>query len=220
MLKQYYSIKQQYQDALLLFRLGISTNVRCRCGNRFPDLGYRLDQPGNGQRQDAANVRRTYHAVESYLAALVRAGYKVAICERVEDPRTAKGVVKREVVRVVTPGTVIEPQLLEDKANNYLTAVCRQQSHYGLAVVDVSTGYFAVTEIKGEGAEDKVWNELERLAPAECLLDPSLDTDPIWKTEADRRLDCAVSSYDERAWRYALPVMRCDHLESNPRPSV
>ena len=78
---------------------------------------------------------------------------------------------KREVVRVVTPGTVIEPQLLDDKANNYLTAVCRHQKYYGLAVVDVSTGYFAVTEIQGAGAEDKLWNELERLAPAECLLD-------------------------------------------------
>ncbi len=204
MLKQYYSIKQQYQDALLLFRLGDFYEMfgaDAEIGSRILDIALTSREMGKGKTLPMCGV--PYHAVESYLAALVRAGYKVAICEQVEDPRTAKGVVKREVVRVVTPGTVIEPQLLEDKANNYLTAVCRQQSHYGLAVVDVSTGYFAVTEIKGEGAEDKVWNELERLAPAECLLDPSLDTDPIWKTEADRRLNCAVSSYDERAWRYA-----------------
>lgn len=137
------------------------------------------------------------------MAALLRAGYKVAICEQVEDPKTAKGVVKREVTRVITPGTVIEPQLLDDKANNYLTAICRHQRHYGLAVVDVSTGYFAVTEIKGTGAEDKLWNELERLAPAECLLDPSLEGDPSWKAEAARRLNCTLSPYEERGWRYA-----------------
>ena len=137
------------------------------------------------------------------MAALLRAGYKVAICEQVEDPKPAKGVVKREVTRVITPGTVIEPQLLDDKANNYLTAICRHQRHYGLAVVDVSTGYFAVTEIKGTGAEAKLWNELERLAPAECLLDPALEGDPSWKAEAARRLNCTLSPYEERGWRYA-----------------
>ncbi|NLA58098.1 MAG: DNA mismatch repair protein MutS [Firmicutes bacterium] len=204
MLRQYYSIKQQHQDALLLFRLGDFYEMfgaDAEIGSRVLDIALTSREMGKGKELPMCGV--PYHAVEGYLAALVRAGYKVAICEQVEDPKTAKGVVKREVIRIVTPGTVIEPQLLEDKANNYLTAVCRHQKHYGLAVVDVSTGYFAVTEIKGPGLEDKLWNELERLAPAECLLDPSLDAEVHWKAEASRRLDCTLSPYEERGWQYA-----------------
>ncbi|MGI6567242.1 MAG: DNA mismatch repair protein MutS [Firmicutes bacterium] len=204
MLRQYYSIKQQHQDALLLFRLGDFYEMfgaDAEIGSRVLDIALTSREMGKGKELPMCGV--PYHAVEGYLAALLRAGYKVAICEQVEDPKTAKGVVKREVTRVITPGTVIEPQLLDDKANNYLTAICRHQRHYGLAVVDVSTGYFAVTEIKGTGAEDKLWNELERLAPAECLLDPSLEGDPSWKAEAARRLNCTLSPYEERGWRYA-----------------
>ena len=202
MLRQYYSIKQQYKDAILFFRLGDFYEMfgaDAEISSRVLDIALTSRDMGKGQELPMCGV--PYHAVEGYLATLLRHGHKVAICDQVEDPKTAKGIVKREVTRVITPGTVIEPQLLDDKSNNYLIAICRHQRLYGLAVVDVSTGYFGLTELGGDTAEDKLWDELERLSPAECLLDPVLGENNPWKAQASRRLDCTLSVCEERNWR-------------------
>ena len=202
MLRQYYTIKQQHQDAILFFRLGDFYEMfgaDAQIGSQILDIALTSREMGKGKELPMCGV--PYHAVEGYIATLIRHGYKVAICDQVEDPKTAKGVVKREVTRVVTPGTVIEPQLLDDKANNYLIAIYGQQRHYGLAVVDVSTGYFGLTELLGDTAEDQLWDELERLTPAECVVTPTLGENPVWKAEAARRLSCTVSTYEERWWR-------------------
>jgi len=108
-----------------------------------------------------------YHAVNSYLSRLINRGYKVAICEQMEDPRYSKGIVKREVIRVVTPGTVIEDSMLKDNKNNYLAAIVEERDLIGFAYIDISTGEFKVCEIS-EPAQLK--NELQRLAPVECLV--------------------------------------------------
>lgn len=202
MLRQYYSIKQEHQDAILFFRLGDFYEMfgsDAKIGSRVLDITLTSREMGKGKHLPMCGV--PHHAVEGYLATLLRHGYKVAICDQVEDPKTAKGVVKREVTRVVTPGTVIEPELLDDKSNNYLIGICRHQRSYGLAVVDVSTGYFGLTELQGDMARDKLWDELERLAPAECLIDPLFEEDAAWREEANKRLRCTLSSFEERAWR-------------------
>ncbi|NMB45151.1 MAG: DNA mismatch repair protein MutS [Firmicutes bacterium] len=202
MLRQYYSIKRQHQDSILFFRLGDFYEMfgdDAKIGSQVLDIALTSRGMGKGKQLPMCGV--PYHAIDDYLATLLRHGYKVAICEQVEDPKTAKGVVKREVTRVVTPGTVIEPQLLEDKSNNYLVGIFQHQRTYGLAVVDVSTGYFGLTELRGDLGQDKLWDELERLSPAECLLHPSLGEDLAWKAEASRRLDCTFSVYGERGWR-------------------
>jgi len=122
-----------------------------------------------------------YHAVDSYLSRLIKKGYKVAICEQVEDPKLAKGIVKREIVRVLTPGTLFEDSLLPMKDNNYLMSLFPFESKdgpiYGLAFIDASTGEFLVTELKGENADTRLLTEVSRFRPAECLIPFTLPED-------------------------------------------
>lgn len=112
-----------------------------------------------------------YHSFQKYLAKLVQAGFKVAICEQLEDPKLAKGLVKRGVTRVITPGTLVEDAMLESRENNFLGAICVQNGRIGLATLDSSTGEFAATELEGELAEDRLLSELIRIRPAEILAD-------------------------------------------------
>lgn len=123
---------------------------------------------GRGRRVPMCGV--PYHAVEGYLARLVERGYRIAICDQLEDPRKAKGLVKRDVVRVVTPGTVIETSLLPQDANSYLVAVAPGEQQWGLAVADLSTGEFQVSELSGEQRTQRLAEELARLRPREVLI--------------------------------------------------
>ena len=115
-----------------------------------------------------------YHAAENYIAKLIEKGYKVAICEQTQDPEEAKGLVERKVVRIVTPGTVIESSILDEKSNNYLLSIFRYKDTYGLACVDVSTGDFSIMEIIEGNTKEKVMNELARIQPSEILVNEAL----------------------------------------------
>lgn len=188
MLRQYYQMKEEHPGCILLFRLGDFYEMfgdDAKLASRLLQITLTSREVGSGQRIPMCGV--PHHSVEGYIAELVRQGHKVAICEQVEDPKKAKGVVRREVVRVVTPGTVLEADLLEAKENNYLAAICRHgqkvrsherlielpQTAFGLALCDLSTGEFTCTEVSGEEALSKLKDELGRLSPAEILLDPS-----------------------------------------------
>jgi DNA mismatch repair protein MutS len=167
LMEQYYQLKNDYPDAILLFRVGdfyetfaedaviVARDLNITLTSRQKD--------DEGKRIPLAGV--PYHALDVYLSRLVKAGHKVAICEQVEDPKTAKGLVKREITRVVTPGTVIEPSMLEESSNNYLAAVVQEGTLAGLALVDVSTGEFLAAEIPS----DRLAGEMARFRPAECL---------------------------------------------------
>lgn len=127
-------------------------------------------------REDAENGRTAmagvpYHSVEKYLARLIQSGYKVALCDQIEDPKQAKGLVRRAVTRVLTPGTVVEESMVPAGANNYLSAICVLDGKVGLATLDSSTGEFLVTEIEGDAIKDSILQELARIRPAELLLD-------------------------------------------------
>ena len=172
LLRQYHRIKSKHPDHVLLFRCGDFYET-------FDDdakiaaqvLGITLTKRGTtatGEPMPLAGV--PYHSVEPYLAKLIRAGYKVAICEQMEDARFAKGVVKREVVRVVTPGTVVEDNLLDNKSNNYLAALVCEKNAFGLAALDFSTGQFMITEFDGRHAVSECSNELARLSPSEIVV--------------------------------------------------
>ena len=177
MMQQYLEIKAQHQDAILFYRLGDFYEMF------FDDaeiasktLGITLTS--RNSKDDANRVPLCgvpYHAASGYLAKLIKAGFKVAVCEQVEDPKEAKGVVKREVVRVVTPGLVTEEQLLNDKENRYLAAVCRKGKLWGLSLLDLSTGEFLVTERDELAA---LLDELTRMAPSEVLLPETAAQDP------------------------------------------
>ncbi len=167
LMEQYYREKKQYPDALLLFRVGDFYETFAEDAVIVArDLNITLtsrqkDEEGN--KIPLAGV--PYHALDAYLAKLIRAGHKVAICDQVEDPKLAKGLVKREVTRVVTPGTIIEPSMLDEASNNFLAAVVEKEGEVGLAFVDVSTGEFLTTEIPAE----RLHSELARFRPAECI---------------------------------------------------
>ncbi|MDO8531670.1 MAG: DNA mismatch repair protein MutS [Dehalococcoidia bacterium] len=165
--RQYLQAKQQHPGCLLLFRLGDfyeTFDEDARTISRELGLTLTGRELGKGQRYPMAGI--PYHALDGYLAKLIRRGFRVAICEQMSDPATSKGLVDREVVRVVTPGTVLEPNLLEQKANNYLVALAPAGDRWGLAYIDLSTSEFATAELSPQDAA----LELERLRPAEVLL--------------------------------------------------
>ncbi|MCK8827789.1 DNA mismatch repair protein MutS [Natroniella acetigena] len=176
MMQQYYSIKDEYQDAILFFRLGDfyeMFNDDAKVAARELELTLTARNKGKGDKIPMAGV--PCHSAESYIAQLIDKGYRVAICEQVEDLSETSGLVKREVVRVITPGTVVNNNMLEDKDNNYLVSVVSGAEGYGFSVVDVSTGEFVVTQLDGVGPQEKVIDELSRINPAEVLLDQGVE---------------------------------------------
>jgi DNA mismatch repair protein MutS len=167
--RQYLAIKQRYPDAILLFRMGDFYEMfeeDARIGAAKLQITLTSREFARGDRVPMAGI--PHHALQSYLKRFIEHGLKVAICEQLTEP--GKGLVERDVVRVVTPGTLVEPALLDAKRNNYLAALHRWKETYGLAYVDVTTGEFAVTEFAGTEAVAAVEAELLRLSPSECLV--------------------------------------------------
>lgn len=170
MINQYLEVKEQYPDAVLFFRLGDFYEMffeDAHLASRELEITLTGRDGGGKERIPMCGV--PYHAAETYIARLIDKGYRVAICEQVEDPAAAKGIVRREVVRVVTPGTVMESQLLEDKNNNYLVSIAPGQEGFGLAVSDITTGSFSAAIFSGPGARLALTEELSRLKPAEVI---------------------------------------------------
>ncbi len=171
MLQQYYAIKRQHPDVILLFRLGDFYEMfGDDATTAAPILDVVLTGRDCGAQGRIPMCGVPHHSVDKYIARLIAAGHRVAVCDQVEDPRFARGLVRRQVTRVVTPGTVLEDSMLDAQTNNYLAAVSGGVGGYGLAVVDISTGEFLVTQLAGETAEADLLEELQRLKPAEVLV--------------------------------------------------
>ncbi len=186
MLSQYRAIKREHEDVILLFRLGDFYEMfgdDAKLAADVLDLVLTSREVGKGRRIPMCGI--PYHAADRYLARLLAAGHKAAICEQVEDPKKSKGLVKREVIRILTPGTVVEEHLLEERSNNYLAGLAVRGDRIGLAAADCSTGEMMITEFTGDAAWAEVADELARLQPAE-LLAPEDESEP---TELRRILD-------------------------------
>src|SRR5215213_6244899 len=172
--QQYLDIKKQYPDCILFFRLGDfyeTFDADAEVAARELDLVLTGRPVSKEERVPMAGV--PHHALESYVARLIERGYHVAICEQMTEPN-GRGLVERAVTRVITPGTVVEPELLSDKKQNYLMAIfplgdveTRQWTKAGIAYVDISTGEFAATQLEGDNAAVLVVEELARLSPRE-----------------------------------------------------
>src|SRR5947209_9166878 len=160
--RQYLSIKARYPDAILLFRMGDFYEMfgdDAEIGAQALHITLTWRELARGDRVPMAGI--PHHALQGYLRRFMKAGFKVAICEQLTEP--GKGLVERDVVRVVTPGTLVEPALLDESQNNYLAALHLWRETYGLAYVDVTTGEFAVAEFGGDGARAALETELLRL---------------------------------------------------------
>lgn len=169
---QYRKIKSEYQDSILFFRLGDFYEMF------FDDaviaskeLGLTLTSRNKEKDYEVPLAGIPYHSVASYIAKLVNKGYKIAICDQVEDPKTAKGIVKREVTRVITPGTIIDTEFLDEKSNNYLMGLKIRDNQGAIAYIDITTGEFKATEIEGEDIVFKLLGEINKVSPKEMIMD-------------------------------------------------
>jgi len=215
MLRQYRQIKGQYPEVILLFRLGDFYEMfgpDAELAARVLELTLTSRDFGGGVRLPMCGV--PYHAVERYLARLMARGYKAAICEQVEDPKASRGLVRRDVIRVLTPGTVVEEAMLEASRNNFLLSLSGGDAGFGIAVVDVSTGEFLVTEVVGEDARQRTLEEIGRLQPAEILLPPALAQDASFMAALEPLCAAPRTEFarDPLAVRTAAEVL-CHHFK-------
>lgn len=171
MMQHYLETKNEYKDCILFYRLGDFYEMFFDDAiTTSRELELTLTGKDCGQEERAPMCGIPYHAAETYISRLIAKGYKVAICEQVEDPKQAKGIVKRDVIRVVTPGTVMETNLLEEKKNNYIMSIYKSGIFFGITVCDISTGDFRTTEIKESNNFAMLLDEISKYAPAEIIV--------------------------------------------------
>ncbi|MEE8110660.1 MAG: DNA mismatch repair protein MutS, partial [bacterium] len=170
-MRQYWSLKREYEDAILFFRMGDFYEMFYEDANKAaPVLDLALTARHDDAQGPVPMCGFPYHALEGYVARLVRAGFRVAVCEQVEDPKKAKGLLRREVVQVVSPGTATQPEVLESKAGNYLAALLSGEQAIGLAFADLSTGEFRAIELEGEERGSALSDEWADLDPKDVLM--------------------------------------------------
>lgn len=198
MMQQYMETKKQYQDCILFYRLGDFYEMFFEDAITVSrELEIVLTGKNCGLQERAPMCGVPYHAVEGYLNRLVAKGYKVAICEQVEDPKQAKGIVKREVVRIVTPGTNLNVQALDETKNNYIMCIVYIADRYGLSVADVSTGDYFVTELD---SGKKLLDEIAKFAPSEIICNEPFYMSGMDLDDLKNRLGIAIYSLD--AWYF------------------
>lgn len=200
MIMQYLEIKEKHKDAILFFRLGDFYEMffnDAEIAARELEIVLTA-RDGGSEKVPMCGI--PYHSAGNYIAKLINRGYKIAICEQVEDPKNAKGIVKREVIKIITPGTVLDDSILEENNNNYLAAVVEEKNFIGFSYIDISTGDFWVTEIWGDDAAIKLESELQRISPAECLV-------PAWH--------CFSSSWQEKLQNSSKTVMTAADVNLN-----
>ena len=174
LMKQYKEIKSQYRDSILFFRLGDFYEMFFEDAVKASkELGLTLTSRNKEKGQEVPLAGVPYHTANPYIAKLISRGYKVAICEQTEDPKEAKGIVKREVIKIITPGTVMDIETLDSKSNNYLMSIRVVENAIGIAYIDITTGEFKVSEVEGDTEYLKLFNELNKIEPKEILVNPS-----------------------------------------------
>ena len=171
LMKQYKEIKSNFEDSILFFRLGDFYEMFFEDAVKASkELGLTLTSRNKEKNADVPLAGIPFHSADSYITKLVSKGYKVAICEQTEDPKMAKGIVKREVVKIITPGTVVDVEALDAKSNNYLMSILKVDNKLGVAYIDITTGEFKVTEVEKDDDFVKLFNEVNKIEPKEVLI--------------------------------------------------
>ncbi len=197
MMQQYSAIKRKYMDCILFFRMGDfyeMFNEDAKTASRELEITLTSRNKGSGDKTPMAGV--PHHSADTYIAQLVKKGYKVAICEQLESPEEAQGIVKRDVVRVITPGTVMDNLTLQEDQNNYLGVLVLYQNRIGFAYVDISTGEFAVTEMEWELG--KVIDEISRVLPTELIISQELNDHPELTSFLREQLKVVINYLEDR----------------------
>lgn len=199
MMQQYMAIKSTCPDAILFYRMGDFFEMFCEDAEQAAEtLDIVLTSRGTLNNKPIPMCGVPVRAYQSYLARLVEQGFKVAICDQMEDPATVKGIVRREITRIITPGTIIEEELLDAHDNNYILALNRHKERYGLACLDISTTAFLVTEV----GEAELWQELFRLNPREIVLPRDAFNEAFIARLKDTALRAAVSYGEATSFEY------------------
>ncbi len=200
MMQQYIEMKSQYKDCILFYRLGDFYEMFFEDALiASKELEITLTGRNCGQEERAPMCGVPFHAVDGYLSKLVSRGYKVAICEQVEDPKLAKGLVKREVIRIVTPGTNLNTQVLDEDKNNYLMGIFMMDDAAGIAAVDVTTGDFYLTEVD---STKRLYDEIYKFMPSEIVCNNSFLMNTLGITELKERQNIVIQALEERYFDY------------------
>ena len=203
MMEQYFRIKEQHKDHILFYRLGDFYEMFYDDAIlASKELELTLTGRDCGQEERAPMCGVPYHSCEGYIARLIKKGYKVAICEQMEDPRLAKGVVKREVIRVVTPGTLVETSMLDEGQNNFIASICPEGEQYGLAVADISTGEIHAAQFT-DLDDSTLKNELSRFAPNEIVFHPAFLDKKEMAEFIRNRLSCCAECLREEQYDFS-----------------
>ena len=203
MMKQYLEVKDEYDDYIVLYRLGDFYECFFEdavVASRELELTLTARDCGNGKRAAMCGV--PYHKVDIYLGRLAERGFKVAICEQTEDPKAAEGLVKREVVRVVTPGTITDSAILNESQNNYLVGICIAKDTIGLAFVDVSTGEISATNLSGDDRLARAKSEIGAYQPAEAIINRVGDEYAELKDFMQDRFGTIITDNAKRLYEY------------------
>ena len=201
MMQHYMEKKEEYKDCILFYRLGDFYEMFFEDAiTASRELEITLTGRACGLEERAPMCGVPFHAADMYIAKLISKGYKVAICEQLEDPKTAKGIVKRDVIRVVTPGTVIESNLLDEKKNNFIMSIVKKGLFYGVAVCDVSTGDFLATQITEENNFEKLLDEIARFMPVEIITNKMMYESEKEIARIKDRIDVCISNTEEESF--------------------
>ena len=218
MMKQYFEIKEKNKDSILFFRLGDFYEMffdDAKLASRELDLT--LTGRDCGQKERAPMCGVPFHSCESYIARLVQKGYKVAICEQTEDPAKAKGLVKRDIIRVITPGTVIESGMLDEGKNNFISSAFMANKKIGLSFCDISTGELFITEISGEDLQDQLQDQLISYNPKEILIGGEIVNFKTLPNFIKEKLSASVEMLtdDEFGYSICLDAMKKQFKEND-----
>jgi len=209
MMMHYLDTKEQYKDCILFYRLGDFYEMffeDAKITSR--ELELTLTGKDCGQEERAPMCGIPYHAANMYIAKLIEKGYKVAICEQLEDPKKSKGIVKRDVIRVVTPGTLVEDNLLEEKKNNYIMSIYKQGIFFGIAVCDISTGDFLASQIRETNNFAKLLDEIARYSPAEIVCNEMLYSCSDEIAKIKERIDLYISNIEEEKFKLEIDSLK------------
>ena len=204
MMQQYLKMKELHPDCILFFRLGDfyeMFNEDAKLVSKELELTLTTRDRGKPQDERTPMCGVPYHSADAYIARLIAKGYKVAICEQMEDPATAKGLVDRDIIRIVTPGTVISETMLEEGRNNYICSVYLDSAGAGLCFCDISTGEVSVTSFSGDGIAEHLYNELGRFTPREAVLSDGAYSDAALLDFLSGRLGCRCEAGGEARFR-------------------